>query len=82
MIPINKYYASVVIVMAATTAQAQTPVPPSEYSIKLTAPEVDIVGKALGAMPYSEVALIIQKLRQQIVDQQSPKIEEKKWTTA
>lgn len=52
---------------------------PQEYTIKLTTAEIDIVGKALGTLPYQEVALIIQKLRQQIVDQQSAnKPDEKK----
>ncbi len=65
-----------------TFAFAQTP-QPQEYTIRLTAQEVDIVGRALGKLPYEDVALIIQKLRQQIVEQQSiagqqpPKVEEK-----
>lgn len=58
------------LTLLPTVAYAQAPTPPQEYTIKLTAPEVDIVGKALGLLPYSEVALLIQKLREQIVAQQ------------
>lgn len=63
-----------------TALYAQTPVQPqpAEYTIKLTTAEIDIVGKALGTQPYQDVALIIQKLRQQIVEQQSAKPVDKK----
>lgn len=57
-----------------TLACSQPVQQPVEYTIKLTAAEVDIVGKGLGLLPYQDVALIIQKLRQQIVDQQSAKL--------
>lgn len=63
------------------TVLAQPVQQPQEYTIKLTAAEVDIVGKGLGLLPYQDVALIIQKLRQQIVDQQlvaTKPVEEKK----
>lgn len=73
------YFATVALAMAWSVAFAQAPQVPAEYSVKLTAPEVDIVGKALGAMPYQDVALLIQKLREQIVAQQQAKpVDEKK----
>lgn len=48
---------------------------PQEYTIKLTAAEVDIVGKGLGLLPYQDVALVIQKLREQIVAQQNKPVD-------
>lgn len=81
MIPLNKYMYTAAIVVSAGVAHAQPAVQqPVEYTIKLTAAEVDIVGKGLGLLPYQDVALIIQKLRQQIVEQQSvsPKTMDKK----
>ena len=47
-------------------AQQQT----QDLTLKLKPAEVDIVGKALGKLPYEEVAALIQNLRQQIMDQQ------------
>lgn len=79
----NNYYIPLAAAWAAlvmpTLAFAQSSIPPQEYTVKLTAPEVDIVGKALGSLPYQEVALLIQKLREQIVAQQQNKpVDEKK----
>lgn len=62
---------AVALTMIPLVSYAQPAAQPQEYTIKLTTAEIDIVGKALGTLPYQEVALIIQKLRQQIVDQQS-----------
>lgn len=57
-------------------ADAQT-TQPAEYTLKLTAPEVDLIGRGLGTQPFSEVAPLIQKLRSQVVEQQQPKPEPK-----
>jgi len=72
----------VIACLLPTLAYSQPVQQPTEYTIKLTAAEVDIVGKGLGLLPYQDVALIIQKLREQIVAQQSATavkpVEEKK----
>ncbi len=80
MIPLNKlggsiYIAALSVAPIITPAIAQ----PQEYTIKLTTAEVDIVGRSLGKLPYEDVALLIQKLREQIVSQQQNKaVDEKK----
>lgn len=63
---------SLIVLAAPAYAQQAAPV---EYNLKLTAQEVDILGEALGTLPYSKVAVLIQKIRQQIVEQQQPKVE-------
>ncbi len=39
---------------------------------ELTEQEVQVVGSALGKMPFDTVAALIQKLNQQLVSQQTP----------
>lgn len=56
----------------SSAALAADPVQPSEYTIKLTAQELDIVGRGLGTQPYNDVAPLVQKLRAQVVEQQQP----------
>lgn len=51
-----------------TLAQQQAP----ELTLKVTGAEVDTIGKGLGKLPFDDVAGLIQKLRQQIVEQQKP----------
>jgi hypothetical protein len=41
-----------------------------EYTVKLTAAELDVVGEALGSQPYKLAAPLINKLRQQVIEQQ------------
>jgi hypothetical protein len=56
------------IVSSVAFAQQQ------EFNLKLTAPEVETIGKALGKLPYEEVAILVNKLRQQIVEQQTKSV--------
>lgn len=53
-------------------AYSQPATPPNEYNLKLTSAEIDILGEALGKLSYEKVAVLIQKIRQQIVAQQQP----------
>lgn len=65
--------------LIAIPAVAQEAQQPSEYVLKITPQELDQIGKALGVLPYNDVAQMIQKLRQQVVEQQQPKkVEEPK----
>ena len=57
-----------------TLAQQQI----TEYTLKITPAEVETVGKALGKMPFEDVAKLIQKLQTQIVEQQVPRREDVK----
>ena len=53
-----------------------TPVQPMvEFTLRVTPQEADVIGKALGKEPFNDVALLLQKLRQQIVEQQQRKDE-------
>ena len=51
----------------------QQPQQATEYTFKVTSAEIDIIGKALGTQPFNEVATLIQKLRSQVVEQQTLK---------
>ena len=65
----------IALVFLATPAMAQN-TQPTEYNLKLSPAELDIVGKALGTQPFNDAAPLLNKLRQQVVDQ-SPKPEAK-----
>lgn len=62
-----------------TTIQPSQSVP--EWTLKVTPPELDLISEGLQTQPFGKVVPLINKLRQQIVDQQ-PKlvapVEEKK----
>jgi len=55
------------VIVSATTAWAQQPAPP-QYTLTLTGAEIALIGTALGARPYSEVAPLVAKIQQQILD--------------
>lgn len=73
-------YILVAVLMSGVAFAQPTPAPaptvqpnqPAEYVLKLAPLDVELIGKALGGLPFNEAAPIIQKLRQQIVDQQQP----------
>lgn len=52
------------------SALAQNPVP--ELILKVTALELEIIGKGLGTQPYNDVVPLMNKLRQQVMEQQKP----------
>ena len=54
-----------------------------DFTIKLTGPELDVIGKGLGTQPFNDAAPLLQKLREQVAAQQPKpqepaKVEEKK----
>ena len=57
--------------LAASTARAEE----KTYSLTLTAPEVDIIGKSLVEQPYKIVAPVFDKLKKQVEDQNKPPVE-------
>lgn len=59
------------LLLVPTMVQAQQL--PSEYSLKLKAPQVDLIGKALSKLPFEEVADLMQSMRVQVIEQQQPK---------
>lgn len=72
----------IVTCLMAVPACAQQQQPSQEYTIKLTAQDLDVIGAALGEQPFNKAAPLINKLRQQVMEQQqakeAPKVEEKK----
>lgn len=57
-----------VLLLISTSVFAQTPT----YTLKVDAKQLEIIGKSLGSMPYSDVAELFQSLRQQVTEQQKP----------
>ena len=50
---------------------------PDNYNIIVTPQELDTIGNGLGSMPFKDAAPLINKLREQVM-QQAPKPVEKK----
>lgn len=72
---LKKYLLVAFVLVWATPSIAQAP---AEYNFKLTPADVELIGKALGKLPYEDVAVLFQKLRQQAAEQQQPKTEPEK----
>jgi hypothetical protein len=66
--------AAIIAIPVIAFAQTQQPVQqstvPQEFNLKLTPAEVEIVGKGLEERPFKEAAPLMQKLREQIMQQQ------------
>lgn len=56
----------IALVMMTSAAFAQS----KEYVLKLSPEEVNLIGKLLEAQPYRDVAVLVAKLRAQIVAQE------------
>lgn len=59
------------ILTSAVAIQAQT-VSPQVIKLELDDKDVNLIGEALGALPYNRVALLMQKLQIQINAQVKP----------
>lgn len=57
----------------STTIQHPMAVP--EWTLKVTPPELDLISEGLQTQPFGKVVPLINKLRQQIVDQQPKSVE-------
>jgi len=73
----SRFYIGVILIAAISL-----PAYAEDFTIKLTGPELDIIGKGLGTQPFNDVAPLLQKLREQVAAQQPKqepaKVEEKK----
>ncbi len=58
------------MVLISSVAYGQQPV--SEYNLKVTPQEIELIGKGIGLLPFNDVAALVQKLRSQVMEQQSP----------
>lgn len=73
---INRFaYSVLAFMLMSGVAYAQAPVQPNEYVLKVTPAELDIISEGLQTQPFGKVVPLINKLRQQVVDQQ-PKLPE------
>ncbi len=45
---------------------------PNEYNLKVSPQEIELIGKGIGLLPFNDVAALVQKLRSQVMEQQSP----------
>ena len=52
---------------------AQQPTAPNEFHLTIKSTDVNVIGKALGKLPFDEVAELLQSLRAQIIEQSVPK---------
>lgn len=46
---------------------------PKTYKVELNARELGLIGQALGARPFNEVANVIRRIDEQIAEQDKPK---------
>lgn len=61
-----------IFIAAPLTANAQTPAPTVNFTITVTAQELDTIGNGLGGMPFKDAAPLINKLREQVIAQTKP----------
>jgi hypothetical protein len=45
---------------------------PAEYMLRVTPTELDLISEGLGTQPFTKVVPLINKLRSQVVEQQTP----------
>ncbi len=50
---------------------------PSEYNLRVTPAEIDLISKGLGTQPFNDVLPLINKLRSQVIEQQPKPVENK-----
>lgn len=60
----------IIALLGCMSAGAYAQSAPTEYKLVVKATELDKLGKALGTLPFNEVADLMASLRQQIVEQQ------------
>lgn len=56
----------VLLALAMSSASAQQPAPPSEYTIKLTSQELNVIGEALGELAFKKSAPVINSIQKQV----------------
>jgi hypothetical protein len=66
----KRIFLMLTLVAFPTVLQAQEV--PQTYQLMVTVPEINVIAKGLGTLPYNDVAPLMQKLQQQITSQQKP----------
>ena len=60
-----------VVVLVPTLAYAQQPQQPSSYTLTISPQELELISAGLGTQPFKDVLPLMNKLRQQVMEQQS-----------
>jgi len=70
------------LALVPTLAMAEGPVQPTEFNLKVTPAELEVISSGLGTQPFNTVLPLINKLRQQVMDQQPKPVDKKVDTSA
>lgn len=65
------------LMLAPIVAYAQQPPASTEFILKVKPSHLDVIGKGLGELPFKDAVEVMQVLRQQVMEQQQPKVEPK-----
>jgi len=60
------------VCLVSSPALAQQQIP-SEYDLKVTPDEINVISEGLLTQPYGKVYALMAKLRSQVIEQQQPK---------
>lgn len=73
----RKMILGAIFVLATSAVRAQQPVPTDPYTIKLTRGEIEIIGEALGNLPFNRVSPVIAGLQRQIMAEEAARAQPK-----
>lgn len=59
-----------ILILLPTLSYAQEIKQPDEYVLKIKPVDLNVMGKALGKLPFDEVSDLMQNLRVQVIEQQ------------
>lgn len=70
----------IIALLVSSAAYAQpapqpVPLPPNEITLKVTQLELDLISEGLQTQPFGKVVPLLNKLRQQIIDQMPKPVE-------
>ena len=68
----KKYLMIAMLIGMPTISLAQQPQPsqPSEYNLKVSPAELELISKGLGTQAFNDVLPLVNKLRSQVMEQQ------------
>jgi hypothetical protein len=68
----KKLWISVAVVFVNCVSANAQQQQPSEYTLKVSPADIDLISEGLGTQPFNKVVPLIQKLRTQVQQQQEP----------
>lgn len=69
----NALFLFLAVLLGASSAAAQEPQSAPPVTLTVNNAELKVIGDALAAMPYKDVAPLMQKLQSQVIAQQKPR---------